>query len=77
MRKPSNLDAMIEALVRRMLASPPKPRKAAKKAMQPAAKPKPKGCACRKLDPVVFMVKSAEDRLSSELAEPLDRPTAR
>jgi hypothetical protein len=33
-------------------------------------------CACRKLDPPVLMMKSAEDRLSSELAEPLDRPTA-
>jgi hypothetical protein len=35
------------------------------------------GCACRKLDSAVLMMKSAEDRLSSELAEPLDRPMAR
>ena len=34
-------------------------------------------CACRKLHPAILMMKSAEDRLSSELAEPLDRPTAR
>jgi len=33
-------------------------------------------CACQKLDPTILMMKSAEDRLSSELAEPLDRPTA-
>jgi hypothetical protein len=30
-----------------------------------------------RLDPAVLMMKSAEDRLSSELAEPLDRPMAR
>lgn len=34
-------------------------------------------CPCRKLYPAVLMKKSAEDRLSSELAEPLDRPMAR
>jgi hypothetical protein len=35
------------------------------------------GCACRKLDPAVLMMKAAEDRLSSELAEPSNRPMAR
>jgi hypothetical protein len=30
-------------------------------------------CAYRELNPAVLMMKSAEDRLSSELAEPLDR----
>jgi hypothetical protein len=34
-------------------------------------------CACRELNPAVLMMKSAEDRLSSELAEPLDGPMAR
>ena len=34
-------------------------------------------CAYRELNPAVLMIKSAEDRLSSELAEPLDRPMAR
>jgi hypothetical protein len=34
-------------------------------------------CAFRKLYPAVMMMKSAEDLLSSELAEPLDRPLAR
>src|SRR4051794_2239978 len=34
-------------------------------------------CACRKLDPAIMMMKAAEDRLSSELTEPLDRPMAR
>jgi hypothetical protein len=34
-------------------------------------------CACRKLDPAVLMMKAAEDRLSSELAEPSNRPMAR
>src|SRR5712672_1601186 len=34
-------------------------------------------CAYRELNPAVLMMKSAEDRLSSELAEPLDRPMAR
>jgi hypothetical protein len=32
-------------------------------------------CACQKLDPTILIVKSAEDRLSNELAEPFDRPT--
>jgi hypothetical protein len=59
MRKPSNLDAMIEALVRRMLATPPKPRKAAKKAMQPGCKTQAQGVCLPKIGPVVFMVKSA------------------
>jgi hypothetical protein len=31
----------------------------------------------RKLNPKILMMKSAEERLSNELAEPLDRPTAR
>jgi hypothetical protein len=31
-------------------------------------------CAYQKLDPTILMMKSAEDRLSNELAEPLDRP---
>ena len=34
-------------------------------------------CAYRELNPAVLMMKSAEDRLSSELAEPLDRPMGR
>ena len=34
-------------------------------------------CACRKLYPAIMMMKAAEDRLSNELAEPLDRPIAR
>jgi hypothetical protein len=34
-------------------------------------------CAYRELNPAVLMMKSAEDRLSSELAEPLDRPMTR
>ena len=34
-------------------------------------------CACQKLDPAVLMMKAAEDRLSSELAEPSNRPMAR
>jgi hypothetical protein len=33
-------------------------------------------CAYQKLHPAIMMMKSAEDRLSSELAEPLDRPMA-
>jgi len=33
------------------------------------------GCACQLRHPAAFVTKSAEDRLSSELAEPLDRPT--
>jgi hypothetical protein len=35
------------------------------------------GCPYRELYPAILMMKSAEDRLSSELAEPLDRPIAR
>jgi len=34
-------------------------------------------CACQKLYPAIMMMKSTEDRLSSELAEPLDRSMAR
>ena len=34
-------------------------------------------CACRKLYPAIMMMKAAEDRLSSELAEPSDGPMAR
>ncbi len=34
-------------------------------------------CPCRKLHPAVMMMKSAEDRLSGDLADPLDRPMAR
>jgi hypothetical protein len=34
-------------------------------------------CAYPHLYPAIMMMKSAEDQLSSELAEPLDRPTAR
>ena len=34
-------------------------------------------CAYRELNPAVSMMKSAEDRLNSELTEPLDRPMAR
>ena len=34
-------------------------------------------CPYRKLHPAILMMKSAEDRPSSELAEPLDRPMAR
>ena len=34
-------------------------------------------CAYQKLDPTILMMKSAEDRLSNKLAEPVDRPTAR
>src|SRR6266851_3282870 len=34
-------------------------------------------CAYRKLNPAIMMMKAAEDRLSSELAEPLDGPMAR
>jgi hypothetical protein len=33
-------------------------------------------CAYRELNPAVLMMKSAEYRLSSELAEPMDRPMA-
>ena len=36
-----------------------------------------KALCYRELNPAVLMMKSAEDRLSSELAEPLDRPMAR
>jgi hypothetical protein len=34
-------------------------------------------CACQKLDPTILMMKSAKDRLSNELAEPVDRPMGR
>jgi hypothetical protein len=34
-------------------------------------------CACYNLYPAIMMMKAAEDRLSSELAEPLDGPMAR
>ena len=34
-------------------------------------------CAYQKLNPTILMMKSAEDRPSSELAKPLDRPRAR
>jgi hypothetical protein len=37
----------------------------------------PTWCAYRKLYPAIMMMKSAEDRLSSELAQPLDGPMAR
>jgi len=37
----------------------------------------PPAYAYRELNPAVLMMKSAEDGLSSELAEPLDRPMAR
>jgi len=40
------------------------------------AAPKVTRCACRKLYPTVLMMKSAEDRLSDDLADPLDRPMA-
>ena len=33
-------------------------------------------CAYQKLYPTILMMKSAEDRPSNELAEPLDRPMA-
>ena len=33
-------------------------------------------CAYQKLNPTILMMKSAEDRPSNELAEPLDRPMA-
>ena len=33
--------------------------------------------AYQKLNPTILMMESAEDRPSNELAEPLDRPTAR
>ena len=36
-----------------------------------------KCCACQKLDPTILMMKSAKDRLSNELAEPVDRPMIR
>src|SRR5580704_2793527 len=35
------------------------------------------GCAYRELNPAILMMKSAENRPGSELAEPLDRPMAR
>lgn len=31
-------------------------------------------CACRTLDPAILMMKPAQNGLSGELAEPLDRP---
>jgi hypothetical protein len=34
------------------------------------------GCAYRKLDPAIAMMKATENRLSSEPAETLDRPMA-
>jgi hypothetical protein len=34
-------------------------------------------CACQKLDPTILMMKSAKDRLSNKLAEPVDRPLGR
>lgn len=34
-------------------------------------------CACQKLDPTMLMMKSAKDRLSNKLAEPVDRPMVR
>jgi hypothetical protein len=34
-------------------------------------------CACHNLYPAIMMMKAAEDRLSSELAEPLDGPMVR
>ena len=34
-------------------------------------------CACQKLDPTILMMKSAKDRLSNKLAEPVDRPMVR
>ena len=37
----------------------------------------PTGCPFRKLHPAICMMKSAEDRLSGGLAEPLDRPMDR
>ena len=35
------------------------------------------GCAYRELNPAILMMKSAKDRLSNELAEPVDRPMIR
>ena len=35
------------------------------------------GCPCRELHPVVFMMKSAEDRRCGDVAEPLDRANKR
>ena len=36
-----------------------------------------RGCACQKLDPTILMMKSAKDRLSNKLTEPVDRPMVR
>jgi hypothetical protein len=55
---------------RRLIRSP-------RRANLPRSSGKPTPCPCRKLYPAILMVKPTEDGLSSELAEPLDRPTVR